>query len=249
MFIERLESELKDAQAAPSADDIRALALKIREQNSGEFLAGFQACFDECLIQHEKEIWDRGRKRPFDRILVKRFAHLFPPEGGLDEDDGIISRRILPGFFQAIRQLAGPQLFEQCQLACKGIVKRKREEQGTRLHWHGLYQNDEANELVDDILVVVATHFDDFSKRCEWLHDLLDSHLAPYEDYAFEGESEAAQHWSLSPQGALLLMRELYAPFRGKLAAADSRGLLEKRFGAKACQTLDTLLENLYRDE
>lgn len=242
-FIAKLIVEMNHPDAVLSVEDVRALGQKFKDEDAKHSIEHFRGQLDEYLRELEKEIWDQTRRRPFDRMLVKLFSHLFPPEGGLDIGEGVLSRRILPGFFQAIEQLAGPMLFEQCQDACKGIAKAKKKVQGRRLHWDELYKDEDASRLVDDILVVVATHFEDFHKRCKWLYILIDSHLAPAEDYDFEGE--AVHQWSLSEEGVLALLQALFSHFRERLAEEAERARIAERYGEKACSTIEAVIGNI----
>ncbi|MEE8393907.1 MAG: hypothetical protein V3R66_06135 [Rhodospirillales bacterium] len=242
-FVDHLVVELTKPEAVLSINDVRELAASFKKQNSPAYLAKLREYIDECLAQHEKDIWDKTRRRPFDRVLVKRFSHLFPAEGGLDTDIDALSRRILPGFFMAVQQMAGPELFDQCQNACKALAKAEQKKPGSRLHWNKLYDNAKANELVDDVFAVISSHFDDFDKRCAWLHDIIESHMAPTGDYSFEGESIA--EWRLTTEHIHKLLDALFAPFRKILADGKSRDLAKKRYGQKACKTIEKLLKNI----
>lgn len=242
-FLDLLTAEMAQSEAAPTIDEVWKLARKFKEKEAGRSLEMFRGQLDDYLRYLEKEIWDQTRRRPFDRFLVKRFSHLFPPKGGLDIGKGVLSRRILPGFFQAIEQLAGPKLFAQCQDACKEIVREKKKSQGSRLRWEELYDDEEANRLIDDLLVAVASHFVGFQKRCEWLYILIDGHLAPAEDYDFEGD--AVYHWTPGDRDILELLRALFSRFRGQLADDDGRRRFDQRYGEKARHTLQAILANI----
>lgn len=242
-FLDHLIVEMTKPQAVLSIDDVRELAVSFKKQKAPAYLARLREYIDECLVQHEKDIWDKTRRRPFDRVLVKRFSHLFPAENGLDTDIGALSRRILPGFFMAVEQMAGPELFDQCQNACKGLAKAEQKSQGSRLHWNKLYDNAKANELVDDVFAVISSHFDNFDKRCAWLHDIIESHMAPAGDYSFEGES--ITEWRLTTEHIHKLLDALYVPFRKKLAEGKNHDQAKKRYGDKACRTIEQLLKNI----
>ena len=230
-FVEWLSAEMSGPNEAPALERIRELAGKFKEENADQSRDRFSGHLDEYLLQLENEIWDKTRRRPFDRLLVKRFAHLFPLEGGPDADKGVISRRILPGFFKAMEHLAGPELFKQCRSVCKEITKTKKSKKGQRLHWDELYKDDDATLLVDDLLVTIATRFGDFHKRCKWLYIVIDGHHALPEDYEFE--YGAADHWSLSEQGIYELLQALFARFRDQLEVSDGRHRIERRYGEK----------------
>ncbi len=245
-FLEVLSAEAERSPEPLSVESIQALARRFKENDSKDSLALFHKHFDECMRQHEKDIWDETRKRPFDRLLVKQFSRLFPAEGEMDNESVVISRRILPGFFLAVEMMAGKELFDQCQSACKGIVKSLKKEVGADFHWQIIYEDKNASELINDLLTVISIHFADFEKRAEWLRDLINSHLAPPEDYAFEGEH--IKDWSLDRVGTMVFLRELFAPLEEMLADTESRRHIEERYGLMACQTIEELLGNLKRE-
>jgi len=222
------------------------------EETGRQFIAGKGAEFrlelrdhiHQSIVQHERELWDQTRKRPFDRMLVKRFSHLFPSENKLEKGTDMLSRRMLPGFFMAIEMMAGPELFEQCQRACKGRVRARKEDKGDDFLWRDFYGDAEANELVNDMFAVIALHFSDFEKRSEWLLNLLNSHLAPAEDYAFEGK--AVSDWQMDEASLTRLLQALFSVFHQRFGTEDGRRRIVQRYGDRLCQSIEHILENLY---
>ncbi len=249
-FVERLTDEAEKAGGAISIDGIQALVRTFGEEEAERFRINFRARLQEFLTRHEQEIWERTRKRPFDRVLVKRFAHLLAGEGGLGAKEGRLSRRLLPGFFLAMEKMAGPELFSQCQRACKGILKAKRGEQpegDAGDLYDELYDNEDANDLVDDVLVVVASHFAEFDQRMDWLLDLINSHLATAEDFEFEGP--AVHAWRLQREGLLDLLRGLFARVREKMASEPDRQRMQDRYGRRARGIIEALLARLDEED
>ncbi len=231
---------------AASSDDPRTAGAAYM---AGDGDAHRQALRDHIrmsLKEHEKELWDQTRKRPFDRMLVQRFSHLFPPKGELTIGDDHLSRRILPGLFMAIQMMTGPELFEQCQQACKALVKGQKKTLGDDFLWRDFYQDKDPNELVNDAFAVIVPHFSDFKKRCHWLQDLINSHLALPEDYAFEGDG--VTEWQMDEASLHRLLNALFAPFKEKLATTEGRDMIVQRYGIKASRSLEDVLANLEKE-
>jgi len=228
---------------AITADDLRAAGHAFVEKEGAVFRRDLREHIHNSLIQHERELWDQARRRPYDRLLVRRFSHLFPHEGELDENKKTLSRRILPGFFMAIEMMASADLFEKCQMACKGLLNARKKELGDNFLWRDFYDDAEAVELVNDIFVVIVHHFDDFDKRMHWFHELINSHLAPFEDYAFEGDSVA--EWHIDEDGMQELMKALFSDFHNRLSEEDGRHHLDERYGLKTRQSIEKLLDKL----
>jgi len=245
-FVEMLAAEAEHSPGTLTPERLKELTQAFENGGSDEVLASFRLNLDQYLREHERDIWDQTRKKPFDRILVKRISSLFPAEGELDHCDNCLSRRILPGFFMAIEMMAGPELYEQCQGACRAIVKANRDEHGANFRWRFVYADANAIELINDLLVVVATHFDDFEKRREWLHELIDSHLAPAEDYIFEGES--VTDWHFRTSDTVTMLRALFEPFEAMLTDTEFRQHEEERYGLKTTRAIEDMIRQLIEE-
>lgn len=163
-----------------------------------------------CVRLHEQMAWDEQRRRPFERLLVKRFAHHFPRRAG---DDGSptaarLSRRVIPGFLLAVVKMVGGDSFAACEAATREHLNRYRQQSPGPLDWSAVAQLPPLRRLVDLALVAMAAHFSDFDKRLSWLIEIVNSHLPP----PLPEESEALRgvFWSLTPPTAVLLLSALY---------------------------------------
>ncbi len=228
---------------ASSSDDPRSAGAAYMAGDGEAYRKELREHIRQSIIQHEKELWDQTRRRPFDRMLVKRFSHLFPSEGELKSGDNHLSRRILPGFFMAMEMMAGKELFEQCQTACKALVNERRKELAEDFLWRDFYHDETANELVNDAFAVVVPHFADFVKRSGWLINLINSHLAPWEDYSFEGD--AVKDWQMNEVSLHLLLEALFHTFRERLATSNGREMIVQRYGIKASRALEDVLAKI----
>ena len=129
-FATRLEVEARRAGGSLSAEAIRALAERFMAEEGARFAPALQRSWDSCTQAREAAQWQSARANPFDRILTKPFAHLFPARRGDDGGIGVLSRRLLPGFHLAVDKMIGPALFEQCQRKAQAILDRHRRADG-----------------------------------------------------------------------------------------------------------------------
>ncbi len=227
--------------------DSQELAFQTRQfkkEEKDRYLNRTQKVAEEWLDDFSLEQRGEARKRAFERILVKRFSHLFPPHEALD-DDRAASRRLLPGLFIAFEQLAGSEFVQQCHVAGRNILKNVREEQGEDFNWNDFYKDPAINDLVDDLMAVVAWSFRDVDRRIQWLLNIINFNLAPPEDYPFEGEG--IEKWTLKKTGLVEILRALFSDFRDKLANQDSYREMEQRYGQKASAAIRSLIESLDR--
>ncbi len=245
LFVDYLQQALKSNPAMKlDAQELTFQSRQFKKEEKNRYLNRTQKVAEQWLDEVTLEQHGESRKRAFERVLVKRFSHLFPPNESLDKDRAV-SRRILPGLMLALEQLAGAEFVQQCQVAGRNILKNVREEKGQDFSWNEFYNDPVINDLVDDLMAVVAWSFRDADRRVQWLVNLINLNLAPPEDYAFEGTN--IDQWTLKQAGLIEILRALFFDFRDKLAHNDGSREIEHRYGRKACAAIRRLIEMLDR--
>lgn len=243
LFVDYLQQALKSNTAMVlDAQELTFQSRQFKKEEKKRYLNRTQKVAEQWLEEATMEQRGEARKRAFERVLVKRFSHLFPPNETLDNERAV-SRRILPGLMLALEQLAGAEFVQQCQVAGRNILKNVREEKGEDFNWNEFYNDPVINDLVDDLMAVVAWSFRDTNRRIQWLVNLINLNLAPPEDYAFEGTG--IENWSLNRTGLIEILRALFFDFRDKLSQDDSTREMEHRYGQKACMAIRRLIETL----
>ncbi|MEE8393906.1 MAG: hypothetical protein V3R66_06130 [Rhodospirillales bacterium] len=243
LFIEHMQEAARnddDIMLEPQELVVQRRAFKEKRQD--KYLKLTRKIAEAWLSRIEKDHWNQSRKRPFERILVHRFSHLFPPSESL-ENEGAISRRALPGIMAAFERLAGHEFIEQCQGAARKIFRQVRENQGDGFTWDDYYNEPAANRLADDLMAVIVWSFRDINVRMKWTLDLINRNLAPPEDYAFEGE--AVNAWTMKEQGLAELLGALLFDFKENFTHEEGRKPLNARYGEKACEAIEDVLGQL----
>lgn len=241
-FLTRLEVEAAKAGGSLTIEQIRAAAEWFTTSDLPSFRQTFQRTYDECTQTRDLQKWSGVRKQPFDRILMKKFAHLFPPRSGDDGGQGVLSRRIIPGFNLAVTKMIGPSLYEQCQRKTRAIMDRHPGTGGYL--WDDIYADRDARLLANDVLMLVAHYFADFAKRRTWFMDMINGHLGPPSSGTGRDAGED-DFWQLTQHGFSELMRALFADLRHLRQAAPKD--LRARYGDQSTQALDTFLAELDR--
>lgn len=244
--VEIFADEVSNLEAL-TPEAVQSLASRIRDDEHWAPRQQFLVEVDQCLTAFEESIWSQARRQYFERFMVRSFVHLFPADSRNPQGKGLLSRRILPGFFTAIEMMVGKEFFEKCQTACKRIVHERQEDEGGPVPWSELRHDNKAHLVIDDALVVVSRHFTDLDMRLDWLTDLINSNLAPWEDYSFEGQTFA--NWEASRVNVKNMLRCLYWSFKVRLAKPEGSTWFDGRYGAEARETMDALLATLYSDE
>ncbi|MCR6630805.1 MAG: hypothetical protein NVV74_12565 [Magnetospirillum sp.] len=235
-FATRLEVEARKHGGQLSAEAIRDLAERFMAEEALRFRPALQRSWDACTRARETKQWESARRHPFDRILAKPFAHLFPPRQGDDGAAGMLSRRLLPGFHLAVDKMIGPALFEQCQRKSQAILERHRLS-GGGYDWAGVHADAETHALSSDVLVVVAHYFANFDRRREWFVNLVNSNLTPVPATSPEA------HWQLTETGFAELMRALFADLHARLTG--DRAALCRRYGEQTVETVEAFFRRL----
>lgn len=193
----------------------------------------------DCLRLHDAMLWEDRRHRAFERLLTRRFSHLFPKRFG---DDGTmaqaapLSRRLIPGFMTALTMMVGVEAMERCGRNAAALLARHREERLGLVEWPELAAVDAARLLVDELLIACARHFSPFARRRDWLCLVVNNHLPP----PLPEDHDPA--WRCTPDRAEAMLRALYAPLARELAGDGGLGLRE-RFDAGDLAAVQALLE------
>ncbi len=198
---------------------------------------------DHCLLLHEALRWDERRHHPFERLLIRRFAHLLPKRQG-DEgvrDGAVLSRRLIPGFMVAVTKMIGLDHYDACEDAVRHAVEAMKADSPAPIDWTELAARPEIVALVDSALADMAPYFSDLHKRTEWLIAVVNGHLGapPPED--------GHRLWVMDEAKALVLVRALYADMRRRLR--DQPSTLEAAIGAEGMRSLRHLHAELNRVE
>jgi hypothetical protein len=242
-FTTRLEVEAGKAGGTLDAAAIRAIAERFLAEEHGRFAATFQRSWDGCSTVRDQRQWDAERRRPFDRILTRKFSHLFPPRSGggggggrAAARDAVLSRRMLPGFHLAVDKVIGPALYQQCQRKSLAILDKYRRANGG-IDWDSVHGDADAQALAGDVLMVVAHSFTEFEHRRGWFIDLVNGNLAA------PAASTADALWRLTTHGFAELMRALFADLGAALAATPDS--LRRRYGDNTVTMLAAFLRRL----
>lgn len=166
-----------------------------------------------CLSLHSALMWDERRRHPFERLLVKRFAHLLPARSGDDgvRDGAVLSRRLIPGLMTAIVTMIGFDAYHEAEDVTRALVDRERAAGALPVNWEHVAHEPEVELLMDRMLATVAGHFAQFDKRVQWLVSVVNSHLGP------RPPEDGSVVWAMGERKAIFLLSALYADLRHRL--------------------------------
>lgn len=240
-LVDRLTAEAARKGGSLTIQDIQSLNHEFAKK-AQSLQTVFEASFEEYVRARERASWEQARQYPFDRVIVKKFSHLFSEFEQAPARPGMVSRRILPGFFMALNMMLGPELIEGFQEQCRAIVDRIRAVHPEQFDWSLVYEDPEAKDIAIDALATMGLYFRDLAKRGEWLTTIINSHLPPPAEKAMgtpEGE------WRLSPPSLKRLLAALFADLGDAIKDARTRARINRDHGPDAIATLMNVLERL----
>lgn len=191
-FTERLQEEAQKQGGSLSLRQIQELNTEF-EAKADQLSTVFEQALIDAAREQDELNWHAIKRPAFDRLMVKRFEHLFIQRGGDGIPHGEVSRRILPGFFLSLNMMLGPEALERYQRLSDAAVERVMHGQ-TPVNWKRVSQAPEVLDILLDAQLAIALHFDDTQKRSEWFIQITNAHLAPV---AYEDAPDA--QWELTP--------------------------------------------------
>jgi hypothetical protein len=241
-MFEHMRNEAQKRGNVVTIDDITEMREEfLRRTNALE--TALRRSFDDYLRERAREQRKDSREYPFDRIIVHQFAHLFVRRGDGRLAPGVVSRRVLPGFFIALEKMLGEAALEGYQEAGRRIIGRYAEQIDADGNWGTVYDDPLTRSLVLDALVTMGEYFADLEKRCAWLQGIINGHLAPGEAVLNEGDD--ATTWELSEELCLEMVEALFRPLAEALADPARRKALADRHGRANVKALSALAERI----
>jgi len=235
-----LEEEAQQFGGALNEEQLRRAIEAFRARTDDDTLDFYRAGWNECLAVIDEVRRESSQRMPFERLVVRPFAHLFPGQNQPVIQGCNLSRRILPGFVSAIQQMLGPVLLEQYQTRCRELVRIIQVARGNDFDWNDVHTDPTSQVIVNDVLVHVSKHFANLPRRRDWMIDLIVANMPL-------GEDETERSWTFGEAEFHLLMEALFRPLRYQLATPDGAQRMRDRYGTVACELLAELFAELGR--
>jgi hypothetical protein len=203
-----------------------------------DMLTVYENAWKSCAETAKATVWQAQRKFPLERLVVRRFEHLFPPRGTPAVKGQHLARRVISPFMFALQQLLGPELHDKYEAQCREMVAQLQEKHGEQFRWSMFDSHPDADTITNDVLIFASRHFGDFNRRKRWLIDLIDGNLPP-------PTNPEELPWRFEAAEFDMLMRSLYAGIPEQFADPTTVGRWKKRYDEASLAGLVSLLENL----
>ncbi|MBL4692578.1 MAG: hypothetical protein JKY92_04540 [Magnetovibrio sp.] len=162
----------------------------------------FEKALQDSHREQEDLKWHAIKRPAFDRLMVKHFENLFFSRGANGLPHGVLSRRVLPGFFLALNMMLGPEAITTYQVRCDEAMERVMNGK-VPVDWDLVEKDPDVHAVVLDALYTIAQYFNNPFQRADWFIQIVNSNLAP----ARAGASDA--YWRLDQRSLFKLVSNL----------------------------------------
>lgn len=198
---------------------------------------------DDCLRMHERLLWDERRRFPFERLVIRRFAHLFPKRVGDDgvSEGAVLSRRAIPGIAVAMTKMMGLDQYKAFDAQIHTILHAHKLTYPGPVDWALVADRADVRRVIDQALLTMTGYFAELGKRVPWLIEVVNSHLGP------PAPEDGSTIWAMNSARAIAFLNSLYDDLIDRLKQ-DRRGM-ERIYGVQAIHSLAALDEALAQVE
>ena len=205
-FSAKLKTEARKHGGSLTLQHIEALDEEFQAK-AEQLTDVFAKAFQDSHREQEELKWHAIKRPAFDRMIVKRFESLLFHKDDDGQTHGVLSRRMLPGFFLALNMMMGPEDMSSYQRRADQGMERVM---GGRLpaDWDLVDNDPDVRDVVLDAQYTIALYFEDPDQRAAWFIHIVNSNLAP----AADGASDA--HWELSARALHMLVGDLLSDLK-----------------------------------
>ena len=229
-----------DAQGGNlSTVDIREELQQFKAEPGTDMLDYFDEAWRECSYAVKRLRWDHERRYPFERLLVNTFVKLLTTGEQVPVPGQHISRRVIPGFVNAMTQMLGEELANKYQEFCRMLVSRLKAQHGNSFTWEMFHHDPDAAKVVSEVLITICHHFVDLKKRRRWLTDVINGHM---------GGPTASQDIPFEEMECHRLISAMYQPLREVMNTSGGEECITERFGRDRTRVLRAVFAEIIRD-
>lgn len=245
-YTERLINLIETSAEGVTVSDIRGFLSDYKTNSVYADQEPYKLHFQRCINRYEREVFDPNRRYPFKRALTHRISAMFATEGELSETGPYVSRRLLPGLFITLEKMVGIETFDYGNDVCTELMSTMGHGEPDFV-WEDLYGDAKANQAINDLLMALIPHFANPMRRMTWMMTLINSELAPADEYLFEGP--AVHDWQLDEAGLIRVLRLLFKDLKKQLKDKESVAALSERYGNEQARGLLALVRTLDKAE
>ncbi len=233
-FMHLLTDRITEKGGSLTMEDVVEMGEEFRAQ-IGDIKETFLRAVESYTQAREKNRVNSERGNIFQRIMAYQFERRFANERTLKEKPDLLSRRMLPGFYNVLSMMFGPPKLARYEQQSKTLVDRIRKESNGQIEWADVYKSPEARRLALRAEIDIARHFKDTEKRLDWMIAMINSNMIPLED------GKIHSGWSFTREAAEGMLTNLFHDLGSVLKNEPTRQKLVDELGDEAVTTLETV--------
>lgn len=233
-FMNLLSESIMEKGGNLTMDDVAEMGEAFNSQ-LGEIKETFLSAVESYTHAREENRVNTERGNVFHRVMSHSFEHNLVPEKQLKDAPENMSRRMLPGFYNAMSMMFGPPKLARYEEKTKLAVDRLLKESNGQIEWEEVYVTPEIRRISLRSQIDIARHFKNTEKRLDWLIAMVNSNMIPLE------EGKRSSGWSFTRETAENLLTFLFKDLHAALQNQGTRQRFTAELGAETVTILDTV--------
>ncbi|MBT6179314.1 MAG: hypothetical protein HOI23_18860 [Deltaproteobacteria bacterium] len=188
--------------------------------------------------------WD-----PFTRVLTAPFLHLLADKRGNGLENGMFSRRIVPGLLNATRLLVGDEMIETCRLRCNETLNRLQEtalDLDTDKFWQKVYLDRASKSVRAEIFSKLVMRLAKYKRRKTWFLRVLNGELALTQESA---ASDADYDWQFHEGHFVQWLVAVFATSKNPREYKPTiPATVQRDYGPEGLQVAEQVLRKIHED-
>jgi len=231
-FMELLSDKVAEKDGHLTAQDLQEMSDDFR-RNMDDIKTVFMEAVESFTRAQARSRDDSERKNVFARLMVQKFAHQLVDDRELKRHPERLSRRMLPGFMNALYTMVGTQKQVDFEKQTKAIIHTARTDGNGEVDWEDVYRTPGARMIMLGAEIEMAQHFSAADKRIEWLMAMINSNLIP-------GQAGLpGADWEMTREAAVRLLGDVFSDLRAALRDSRTREKIRSKLGYDMIVLLD----------
>jgi len=176
------------------------------------------------------------RTNSFIRLMVHNFEHQFANDHDLKAHSDCLSRRMLPGFINAVHAMVGTQNQIEYMEQSQAITAKVRTRGDGKVDWQDVYQTPGARMISLGAQIEIAQHFRQPDKRIDWLISMINSNMIPGD------EAQGDVDWQFTRDAADRMLAAVFSDLRVALDNNATRQKIRATLGKDIVAVMDSVV-------
>jgi len=231
-FMKLLSAKIAENDGHLTPDDLEEMSDEFR-RNLDDIKTVFMDAVVSFTRAQERSRESSERGNSFARVMVHKFAHQFVDDSNLRHHSDGLSRRMLPGFMNALYTMVGTQKQFAFEKQTKAIVDKARQNGDGEIDWDAVYESPRTRMITLGAEIEMAQHFHETDKRIEWLMAMINSNLIPGEP------GLPGADWEITKDAVVRMLGDVFSDLRSALHESRTREKIRTKLGHDMIVQLD----------